>query len=144
MTYVAKLSLPGYDVKTAAPEQCAIHSSYPPLKSKLGQPSPHSATVVVDFTSGITQNSTLTVYSISHGYGYIPFNLSNIVLSGIDSFSTSYTITGIGFAGVGATLAIDAYCTSTNFIVTVYDNANWINNTATLQVSYDIYAESGT
>lgn len=141
--YVAKVSLPGYDAKAATPEQCVVHSSYPPLKAKVGQAQPHIATLNVTFTNFITQNSTIILYSPNHNYGYIPFNLSSIVITGVDNFFNPYTISGLGYAGVGATLAIEAYCTTTQFIVTIYDDANWINNTARLQVSYYIFAEDG-
>jgi hypothetical protein len=139
MTYVVKLSLPGYDVRTATPEQCAIHSSYPPLKSKLGQSPKHSATLNVDFTGPITQDLTQTIYSFPHGYDYIPLSLSNMTLT-----IMSVSMTGIGFVGTGSSLAVNAYCTSSHFIVSVYDNAFWIDDSTSLQVSYDIFAENGT
>lgn len=134
-----KVSLPGYDVSTATPEQCSIHSSYPPLKAKLGQTTPHIATLVVDFTGGIVQNVTHTLYTVPHGYGYIPFTLANIVLDD----GVSQTV-GTGYAGVGATLAINAYSDANNFYITIYDNFNWITSNHTLSVSYFIFAENGT
>jgi hypothetical protein len=138
--YGFKVSLPGYDVGSATPEQCAVHSSYPPFKSKTNQNPPHFATVSVDFTGVITQDLTQTLYSISHGYSYIPFTIANIVF--VDS--SGGTEVGIGFAGVGSTLAINAYCDSTNFYVTIYDNFNWTGANATLDVSYYIFCEEGT
>lgn len=138
MSYVAKVSLPGYDVNTATPEQCSIHSDYPPLKAKLGQDDPHVATLEVDFTATVTQNVTHTVYSFNHGYGYVPLNFSSIVFN-----DGTQDVVGIGFAGVGANLAINAYCTSSQFIVTVYDNFNWTSNNASLRVSYYVFAENG-
>lgn len=134
-----KISLPGYDVLTATPEQCAVHSSYPPLKAKLNQPNPHVATLTVNFTTTVTQNVTHTVYSIPHGYGYIPLTLSNIVFNnGVNQ------VVGTGFAGVGATLAINAYSDVNNFYVTIFDNFNWTNSSTVLTVSYFIFAENGT
>lgn len=139
MTYVAKVSLPGYDVRTATPEQCAIHSSYPPLKAKVNEASPHIATLVVDFTGTVTQGVTHTLYSFNHGYGYIPFSLSSIVFN-----DGAQDVIGLGFAGIGATLAIDAFCTSTEFKITIFDDFNWTSNSASLQVSYYVFAEDGT
>lgn len=138
--YGLKISLPGYDVQTATPEQCALHSSYPPLKAKAGMTRPHFALLDVDFTSTVTQNTTHTLYEIEHGYGYIPFTIANIVFtshSGTDAV-------GIGFAGIGANLSINAYCDASNFYVTIYDNFNWTGSNARLQVSYWIFAENGT
>lgn len=140
--YGFKVSLPGYDVKTATPEQCSVHSSYPPFKSKINQSPPHLATLNVDFTSTITQNLTQVVYQIPHGYSYIPLTIANIVFN--DGNPPSPTAIGIGFAGIGATLAIDAYCDASNFYISVYDNFSWTSANATLQVSYYIFAENGT
>jgi hypothetical protein len=141
MSYGLKISLPGYDVKTATPEQCVVHSSYPPFKSKINQPNPHFGTLEVAFTSGITQNVTHTVYSIPHNYTYIPFTFPFITISG---GTIGSTINGLGFTGIGATLAIYAYADINNFYVTVYDNNNWINNTARLSVTYYIFCDEVT
>ena len=138
MTYVAKVSLPGYSVQTATPEQCAIHSSYPPLKAKTGQSPSHSATLVVDFTGTVTQAVTHTLLTVPHNYGYVPFSISSIIFN-----DGSQNVVGLGFAGVGATLAIEAYSDSTNFYITLYDDAIWTSNNASLQVSYYIFAENG-
>lgn len=139
MTYVIKLSLPNIDVNTATPEQCVIHSSYSPLKSKLGQNPQHSATLVVDFTARVTQNVTHTLLTVPHTYGYVPLSISNIIFN-----DGTQDIIGLGFAGVGATLAINAYSDSTNFYITIFDNASWTSASASLQVSYDIFAENGS
>lgn len=134
-----KISLPGHDVTTATPEQCSIHSSYPPPKAKLGQSSPHVAKLYVDFTATVTQAVTHTLYRIPHGYGYIPFTLSNIYFdNGINP------VIGTGYAGVGANLAINAYCDATYYYVTIYDDFFWTNSSSYLEVSYFIFAENGT
>lgn len=139
MTYKVKLSLPGYDVKDATPEQCVIHSDYPPLKSKVGQSPSHNATLVVDFTATVTQGVTHTLLTVPHGYGYIPFTIANIIFN--DGFQE---VVGIGYTGIGATLAIDAYSDSTNFYVKIYDDFFWTSNSASLEVSYYIFAENGS
>lgn len=140
MTYVAKISLPNVDVQSATPEQLAVTSQYPPLKAKIGQAPDHIALLDVDFTARVTQNVTHTLYSIPHNYGYIPLTLSNLIFN--DGAGT--VITGVGSTGAGANLSIKAYCTSTNFIVTIYDNFNWTSAASRLQVSYYIFAENGT
>lgn len=139
MTYVAKISLPGFDVKTATPEQCAVTSEFPPLKAKIGQTPDHIALLDVDFTARVTQNVTHTLYSIPHGYGYVPLTLSNIIFN-----NGTQSIVGIGYAGVGATLEIKAYADANNFYVTIYDNFSWTNSSSRLLVSYYIFAEDGS
>lgn len=135
-----KVSLPGFDVKTATPEQCSVHSSYPPLKAKTNQPTPHVATLDVDFTAKITQNSTQTVFNFTHGYSYVPVSIASIIFRSHDGT----TVVGLGSAGVGANLAISADCTSSVFRVTIYDNASWTGSAARLRVSYYVFAENGT
>lgn len=144
MSYVAKISLPNVDVKFATPEQCAVTSEYPPLKAKIGQSPDHIALLTVNFSSRVTQGTTHTIYSIPHDYGYVPLTLSNIIFSTNGGPGVQQDIVGIGYAGVGANLTIQAYADSTNYKVTIYDNFNWTNSSAILQVSYYIFAENGT
>jgi hypothetical protein len=96
--YGIKVSLPGFDVLSATPEQCAVHSSYPPLKSKTNQPDPHFATLVVDFTGPIALSTARTLYTFNHGYGYVPFNIASIVF---DDGTGGSLIVGLNSAGVG-------------------------------------------
>jgi hypothetical protein len=138
--YGLKITLPGYDIATATPEQCAVHSSYPNFKSKTNQANPHFATVSVDFTAKVTQNTTLTLYSFVHGYTYRPFSLSNLTFD--DGAGTS--VTGIGSVGIGANLNIQAYCDATSFYITIFDNFSWTSSAASLIVSYYVFCEDGT
>ena len=138
MTYIAKVSLPGFDVKTATPEQCAVTSESPPLKAKIGQSPDHIALLDVTFTARVPQNVTHTIYSIDHGYSYTPLTLANI-----EFFDGTQTIVGTGYAGVGANLSIKAECIAGAFRVTIYDNFNWTSANARLRVSYYIFAENG-
>lgn len=134
-----KVSLPSIDVKKATPEECTIHSSYPPLKAKLDQNPPHFAQLSVTFTAAVPQNTVITVFSMNHGYGYTPATFPNLTF--LDVSGINYA--GIGEISVGATLAITAYATSTDFIVELYDNAFFTGSTANMQVSYYIFAENG-
>lgn len=138
MDYGVKVVLPGYDVDTATPEQCVVHSGYPPLKSKANQPSPHYATLEVNFSSGVPQGSNVLLYSFNHGYGYIPFNFASIKFT-----IPSQTLYGINYTGIGATLAVRAYCTSSQFRVEIYDQFNWVEPGSKLEVSYYVFAENG-
>ena len=139
MTYVAKVSLPGHDVKTATPEECAVTSEYPPLKAKIGQDPEHIGLLEVDFTAAVSQGTTHTLLTIPHGYGYTPLTLSNI-----EFFDGSQTIVGVGWAAVGATLSIKAEAGTSDFKVTINDSNNWTSSSARLKVSYYIFAEEGS
>jgi hypothetical protein len=93
----------------------------------------------LNFTGPVAQGVTHNLYSIPHGYGYIPFTIVNIEF--LDDSDGEHV--GLGFAGVGVTLAIDAYCTSTHFKVDILDDFFWTGPNANLQVSYYIFAENG-
>lgn len=144
MTYVAKISLPNFNVKSATPEQCAVTSEFPPLKAKIGQSPDHIALLDIDFTGTIIQGSTQTIYSIPHGYNYTPLTLSNLIFSTNGGPGIQQDIVGIGYAGVGANLGIQAYADASNFYVTIYDNFAWTNSSSRLQVSYYIFSEDGS
>ena len=140
MSYVAKVSLPGFDVGTATPEQCSIHSDYPPPKAKLGQSPSHIALLDVDFTAVVTQGVTHTLYSVNHPYGYTPFSLASIDFTS----HGGVPVVGMGTGGVGATLFIKAEATASVFRVTLFDNFSWTGSNARLLVSFYIFAENGT
>jgi hypothetical protein len=139
VSYVAKVSLPGFDVGTATPEQCSIHSDYPPPKAKLGQSPGHVALLDVDFTGVVTQGVTHTLYFVNHTYSYIPFSFASIDFIADDGTP----VVGMGTAGVGATLIIKAEATASVFRVTLFDNFNWTGSNARLLVSFYIFAEDG-
>lgn len=134
-----KISLPGYDVLDATPEQCAVHSSYPPLKAKAEQDPPHFATLIVDFTAQVSQNVNHVVYSIPHGYNYVCSCLASISFRAQDGTVRE----GVGLVNIGATLSIECYTTEANFRVRVYDNNGWTGPNARLEVSYYVFAEDG-
>ena len=69
--YGLKISLPGFDVKTATPEECSIHSSYDSLKVKLDPNNPQEGNILVTFQDNPALG-TYPIYTIHHGYGYIP------------------------------------------------------------------------
>jgi hypothetical protein len=132
-----KLSLPGYDVKTATPEQCSVHSDFATLLAKLDKTPTHIATVTVDFTGTVTQGVTHTLYAISHGYNYTPLCIPSIVFRDQPS---GVLFSSVGHLGIGTGLVINAYCTSTQFLITIFDQFNWTNSNAELEVSYHIFA----
>lgn len=72
MTQVGfKISLPGYSVETATPEQCSIHSSYDSLKVKVDNTNPQLGNITVTFQDnpGV---GTYQLYQVKHSYGYEP------------------------------------------------------------------------
>lgn len=76
MPYVIKAALPGYDVKTATPEQCAVHSSF--NSPKIDATKDHFVTIPIIFIHEPPQDLTPNAVTetilrpIEHGYNYIP------------------------------------------------------------------------
>ena len=74
------LTLPGFDVDTATPEQCAVHSAYPNPLIKMGAEPKHFGTINVFFASnpGETDvdNPITYVARVPHGYPYAPNTLT--------------------------------------------------------------------
>jgi len=62
-----KVTLPGYDVETATPEQCAIHSGFDYPKTEEGDTEYIELTTSSSLAAGTTVLKTVT-----HDLGYIP------------------------------------------------------------------------
>jgi hypothetical protein len=71
--YGIKISLPGFDVDTATPEQCALHSAYACPKVKLNQTPAHFGTYTHTFGSNPADGVTV-LKSVVHGLGYKPMH----------------------------------------------------------------------
>jgi len=86
--YGMKISLDGFDVKTATPEQCSLHSKYACPKILLNQSPSHFGTYTHTFGSN-PANGVTTLKSVVHGFNYKPmhFVLIKYDLSGIERTS---------------------------------------------------------
>ena len=71
MAYKTIITLPGYDVATATPEQCSIHSDYESIKLATDKSPEHFGTLNYTFTSEPSSGIT-NIFSIDHGCSYIP------------------------------------------------------------------------
>lgn len=137
--YGLKVSLPGYDVNTATPEECAIHSAYASPKVKIDATPRHYGTVRITFNSDTPNNVDTAVYTVPHGYGYTPMVLAQGTFSdGVSALDGTLPLAPT------ATLEIYTAADATNMYIVVFRNIGWgsiIGNTLT--VSYQIFAESG-
>jgi hypothetical protein len=70
--YGVKVSLPGYNVKTATPEQCVIHSNYDTFKVNRHASPAHFGVVHVVFNTSPGISTTTNIYTKNHPYGYQP------------------------------------------------------------------------
>lgn len=134
-----KVALPGYDVATATPEQCAIHSSYASPKVKIDATPRHYGTVRITFNSNPPNGATTTLYTLAHGYSYTPMALASGTYA---NFSGQYD----GTLPFEPTATFQAFVETdeTNMYIKVYYEAGWGSIIGdTLTVSYQIFAENG-
>lgn len=68
---VLKVSLPGFDVKTASPEECAIHSDYDTLKLKLDNDNPYFQRISVDFNTN-PPLGTINIFTFEYDLPNVP------------------------------------------------------------------------
>lgn len=145
-----KISLPGYDVKTATPEQLALSSDYISPKLLLNQTPAHANTFSYTVPTTVTANSTTNILAVNHGYSYTPASICHW---------TGYIDNGPGNVSFGIcpmilisapTVAILAYCTATQFRLDLVVAAGHPGTIAgpiggqTVTLRYYILAESGT
>ena len=134
-----KVALPGYDVSTATPEQCAIHSGYASPKVKIDADPRHYGTVRITFNSNPPNGVDTTLYTIAHGYSYTPMALASGTYA---NFSGQYdgTLPFEPTATFQAFIETDA----TNMYIKIYYESGWGSIIGdTLTVSYQIIAENG-
>lgn len=81
MSSTLKISLPGKDVKTAAPEDLAVHSGYDTLKLIISNSNPYAGEIFVTFKDnpavGIYRLFTFKHQLPNHPFYYIFFDRSN-------------------------------------------------------------------
>lgn len=138
--YGIKISLPGYDVLDATPEQCVVHSTYPSPKIQSDLNLNHYSFLTINFLHDPPTTTDTVLYSVAHGYNYTPMVLAS------GSFSQLSPIGDGPFPLVPtATLAFFCRATSTTFDVLVnVDIGGWGSLVgSTLTVSYYIFCENG-
>ena len=141
--YGFKISLPGYDIDTATPEQCIIHSGYPCIKTKLNNTPAHFGNYDLTWGSDPSLGET-EILSVAHGLGYTPFHLCliKVLLSGTDyrgEMMPWYTDNGVDY--------YYSSCNSTHFKIMFhkedeFPEHDYTGETATFK--YQIFVEDGS
>lgn len=70
--YGVKVSLPGFDVSSATPEQCAVHSKFDTFKINDHADTPHFGLVHITFNNNPAVDVVTTLLSFNHGYNHRP------------------------------------------------------------------------
>jgi hypothetical protein len=152
MTYGIKISLPGYDVKTATPEQLALSSDYISPKLRLNQSPAHAGIVSYTVPTSFAAFTTVNILTVNHGYSYTPAALCHW---------TGYTDNVVATRSFGTApmqlitspdMRIIAYCTPTQFKIDAYRGNDFGFGPSipapiggqTVNLRYYILAESGT
>lgn len=141
-----KVSLPGFDVKTAAPEDCAIHSDYDTFKIDSSANPPHFGVVKITFNSNPPDDVITTLFSFDHGYNHRP-SLMTYIDNGPVFLNTSTT--GHVHFNVTDTAWIECNVTDTQFRIDVRNHLVDLTGAGaglypvTMTVRYYIFAEDG-
>jgi hypothetical protein len=154
--YGLKISLPGYDVNSALPHQCAIHSSYPALKTKTGldqgdETRPpgfwHFGTVTINFNNDPTAGVDTLLYFFPHQYSYFadaPYTPSCLV-RGVFTDPVAGALQGTLPIEPTGTLSIYATTDTEYFRLYIRRDAGWGSIIGgSLTVNYMIFADNGT
>lgn len=120
-THGIKISLPGYDVKTATPEQCAVHSDYANPKIRTNQTPAHFNTVNYAFSSD-PASGTYNLLTIAHGFSYTPAGIAFIIDRQYSPAHSS--LAPLYFDASGNHQLIAAYTDSTNLKIDYIVNNN--------------------
>lgn len=140
-----KISLPGYDARTASPEFLSVDSDFPLLKCDLRKNPKNYGTLNITVASlPVGSGSAIQIYKQSHGYSYIPTFLTAWEYPpGTDPLSNLNTTFGIGDldASIGQNFYISMYCDSQNFYITGYTlSGSPVTNTS-FTVRFYIFAD---
>lgn len=142
MPTVFKVSLPGFDVKTASPEQCAVHSDYP--APKIDSALKHFINIQLDFNNeppnpGVAGDTKTTIlYQAPHDYTYVPELWVHVEYTLV--FSTTTQTFGPGDAFLGAVTAFDStylrvYADEKNYYIAIEKTSSFLDNTQVLAVA---------
>lgn len=138
--YGIKISLPGYDVKTATPEQCVIHSGYACPKMKLGQTPAHFGTYTKVWASDPGDGVTV-LKTINHALGYKPMIA---VMINFDRTGDGDIVMMPLPAQGGLSLQIYAYATTADLKIAINRAAAGTNPTGETWIfKYYIFVENG-
>lgn len=148
--YGMKISLPGYDVHTAEPHQCVVHSGYPCLKTWTGYraatyTSPAGfflyGTVTINFNNDPPAGTPTSIFTLEHDLGdYTP---ACLVRAKHTSLSAG-VLQGVLPIEPTGTLKIYATTDTTYFNVIVQRDAGWgtmIGDSITF--NYMIFGDEG-
>lgn len=133
--YGIKVSLPGNNVLTAEPEECAVHSGYPSPKIEMDTSPSRFGTLVINFTQTITQATNTLLYTLDHNLGYIPQVQATVIEDEDNEFA------GLLPYEPTLTLRVWVETNSSNCKFYIYDDFNNTYNGYKLEISYYIFAE---
>lgn len=143
-----KISLPGFDVKTATPEQCTIDSDYPTPKIRTDASPAHFGYFTYTFASNPTVNATLNLKTVAHGYGHTPIMICYYQQTNVD-YQTGFKVLPWFYTSSNAYLYVLAYTDGTNFKIDFHrgTDGDFLDATdftgLTFNFKFYIFAETG-
>ncbi len=131
-----KITLPGYDIQNATPEQCVLSSKYASPKIKLNQNPSHFGNNNFTFNYNTT-TGTYILFTVNHNIGYIPKHLAMVKWhDGFNNRSEPLPLAqGVDY--------ISSYTTNTQLVVEMSNNsgANYFGKNYIFK--YYIFVENG-
>lgn len=138
-SYGVKISLAGYDVDTATPEQCALDSNYACPKITLNQSPAHFGIYTKTFSSTPDVGETILT-TVNHAFGYKPMHF---VLIKFDDGRGTFVAEPLP-AQYGASLQIYAFCTTNDLKIAINRDVAGSDPTGeTWTFKYYIFVENG-
>lgn len=141
-----KISLPGFDVHTATPEQCVVHSKFDTFKISRRATPDHFGIIYITFNNNPSADVVTTLFSFNHGYQHRPSLMTFISTGVYGNQSTS----GHVHMDVFDRAWIEANVTDTQFKIDVqghgttdFTGADLSGYPNTMIVRYYIFAEDG-
>lgn len=143
-----RVSLPGFDVKTANPEQSAIDSKYDTFKVNHHTDSPHSGLLRITFNNNPASGVITNIFSMSHEYSHRPSLMTHFDTG--PNFSAGQIIKGHVRLNPPGTAWIECYVTDKELRVDVrggggtdFTGASLGNYPSVMTIRYDIFSEDG-
>lgn len=135
-----KVSLPGFDVKDASPEQLAIDSDFDTFKIDATANPPHFGNVEVTFNTNPPVDVVTTLFSFPHNYGHRPSLMTHIDTGA--AFVGS-TVSGHVHLDVFDLSWIECVVTDTEFKIQILIHGSVDVTGLVMNFRYYIFAEDG-
>lgn len=136
-----KVSLPGYNVNDATPEQCSVHSGYDTHKINDHASPAHYGVVSLTVSNEPANPSTTNIMSFNHNYPYRPVCMAHF--RDPARSAGQFAVTGIFGLDAFISSYIKVYTTDTQFRIDLVKGGPVTLAGRVFTIRYYIFAEDG-